>query len=34
LRRAPDGELLQHTSVGVVLVVAAVLTLAVSGRGA
>src|SRR6266566_5229991 len=34
LHREPDGELLQHSSVGVVLVVAAVLTLAVSGRGA
>jgi hypothetical protein len=30
--REPDGELLQHISVGVVLVVAAGLTLAVSGQ--
>ena len=34
LHREPAGEPLQHSSVGVVLVVAAVLTLAVSGRGA
>ena len=33
LRRAPDGELLQQTSVGVVLLVAAALSFAVSGQG-
>jgi len=33
LRRAPNGELLQHTSMGVVLVVAASLRPAVQGAG-
>ena len=33
LHRAHDGELSQQTSMGVVLVVAAALTLAVSGQG-
>jgi 8-oxo-dGTP pyrophosphatase MutT (NUDIX family) len=34
LRQMPGGELLQHVSVGVVLVVAAALTPAVSGQAA